>query len=145
MGTKRAWHACGRIYTRSSRDEDTSTPRKMTVIVVGGMTGVFNSLQTLSSVEILDDSSNTWRAGPELPIPIKSAASVNDLSGGLLVIGGTPDGKNPLASIYRLADAAEKTTWVKLRVKLSRPRFDHVALIVPSSFAMCGTPSKRVI
>jgi hypothetical protein len=46
---------------------------KESIIVVGGWK---NNRQAYSSVEILDEGSNTWRLGPELPLPIAGATMV---------------------------------------------------------------------
>jgi hypothetical protein len=47
----------------------------LSIIVAGG-----NGSSRLSSVEILDDSSNEWQTGPELPIGIERSHMVEDPS-----------------------------------------------------------------
>ena len=59
----RAYLTCGRI----KKDSQSS---QYTTIVIGGA----GEGGTLSSVEILDDGSNEWQTGPELPIPSYGAS-----------------------------------------------------------------------
>jgi hypothetical protein len=129
----RAFHACAAIDTK----------RGSAVLVIGGITGQAINRITTNRVEILYDSSDAWVQGPEFPIPIRSATATTDLSLGVLVIGGTTDGVNPLATIYRLSTIDENITWGKLKATLSRPRFNHIALMVSVNFAACQNPSKR--
>lgn len=142
MEVTRLFHACGKIYSRSSLEDSSNVKRETSAIIVGGLTGLTDTSTFTASVEILDDSSRSWRKGPDFPVAMKSAVAICDLSGGLLVIGGTSGGFTPLATIYRLADADENTTWGKLTAKLSTPRFDHFAVVVSSKFASCENPSK---
>jgi hypothetical protein len=55
LKNKRAAHSCGKIRRNKESQE-------MSIIVAGGSGGSY-----LSSVEILDEGSNEWQTGPELP------------------------------------------------------------------------------
>ncbi len=56
----------------------------MSIIVASG----WNGTSRLSSVEILDEGLNEWQTGPELPFGIDGSRMVDDLNGGVVLIGG---------------------------------------------------------
>ena len=59
LKNKRGYHSCGKIRRNKESQE-------MSIIVAGGYVG----LSRMSSVEILDEGSNEWQTGPELPFGI---------------------------------------------------------------------------
>ncbi len=74
---ERRWHSCGKIRRNKESQE-------MSIIVAGGEDGS----SYLSSVEILNEGSNEWQTGPELPFGIDWAQMVEDQNGGVVLIGG---------------------------------------------------------
>jgi len=54
---------------------------KFSIIVAGGCNGAH-----LKSTEILDEGSDVWRMGPQLPIGICCAALVEDPAGGVVLV-----------------------------------------------------------
>jgi len=142
MRTGRAFHTCAKIVVGT---RVLGGQRDYAAIAIGGVTGPQGNRTILNSVEVLDDINNSWRPGPDFPIPIRSAAAIGDLSLGVLVLGGTTDGDNPLATIYRLPMIDGRSIWTRLSAKLSRPRYNHFALRVSSKFAACGNPGKKSI
>ncbi len=67
LKNKRGDHSCGKIRRNKERQE-------MSIIVAGGLYGS----SRLSSVEILDEGSNEWQTGPELPFGIDLSQMVED-------------------------------------------------------------------
>ena len=63
------------------RDKDS---QEMSIIVAAGWGGS----SYFSSVEILDEGSNEWQMGPELPFGISHSKMVEDQNGGVVLIGG---------------------------------------------------------
>ncbi len=74
MNVGRAGHACGRIRA----DEQSET---FDVIVVGGTAGKY-----MTSTEIYDVATNSWRFGPELPFGISFAQLVEYPENGGVVL-----------------------------------------------------------
>jgi hypothetical protein len=62
LRTGRNGHRCSRI-----RLNDSSVTSQYGVIVVGGINSTVTNPKPIASTEILDDGSNEWRPGPELP------------------------------------------------------------------------------
>jgi hypothetical protein len=123
--------SCGRISTNSSSKE-------MTTIAVGGHTGDGKSLST---TEILDDSANHWRPGPELPVGIESGAMVQDWKGGVILVGGFSE-HAAIDTLWRLSDVGPDAAWMRLKQKLKTPRFGHVAFYIPDSLTSCINTGK---
>jgi hypothetical protein len=73
LKNKRWYHSCGKIR----RDKDS---QEMSIIVAGGY---YSGSSIFSSVEILDDGSNEWQTGPELPFGIAESQMVEDQNGGV--------------------------------------------------------------
>jgi hypothetical protein len=74
LKNKREGHSCGKIRRNKESQE-------MSIIVAGGWSG---GSSRLSSVEILDEGSNEWQTGPELPFGIDKSQMVEDQNGGRL-------------------------------------------------------------
>jgi hypothetical protein len=74
LNSRRDCVSCARIRT----DDKGS---KFSIIVVGGYDGT-----RMKSTEILDEDSDVWRMGPQLPIGICCAALVEDPAGGVVAI-----------------------------------------------------------
>ena len=114
-------HSCAIIPTNSQSSE-------YSVIVVGGLDG-----HDMSSVEILDEGSNEWRQGPELPLPVCCSVIVEHPLGGIALIGGRTSEKILLNTIYRLANAGED--WELMPQQLQVARHFHTAFLVPNEVA----------
>ena len=97
------------------------------VVVVGG------SL-TNTSTEVYDVENGRWRRGPDLPVPIRGAGTVQ-LNDGFILTGGetkiTKDIKTTtLNTLYRYSSQK----WIELPQKLSVSRAFHVSLLVNFDF-----------
>ena len=77
----RGSHSCGLIRKDSNSQE-------MSVIVAGG----YNYTALISTTELLDAGSNTWRRGPELPFTVIESMMVEGPDGGAVIVGGRQDG-----------------------------------------------------
>ena len=128
--TARSGPVCGQIATSEG-----STSRS--VIVLGGNHRYFGPL---SSTEILDPGTKTWRRGTSFPFPLLIAAMVQDPAGGVIVVGGLAgEGKGELDTLYRLAHAGEEAQWEKLPINLKSKRTGHLAMMLPSTMFNCST------
>jgi hypothetical protein len=102
----------------------------LSIIVVGGIgTGA------LSSVELLDENSLTWRLGPYLPVGIYGSGLVEDPRGGVILIGGyvSPGGKS--SSLYRLKHGGLYSKWVLMTQTLKAANYYMTAIIIPDILA----------
>ena len=111
-------HSCARIPTNSQSSG-------YSVIVVGGFDG-----HDMSSVEILDEGSNEWRQGPELPQPICCSNAVEHPLGGVALIGGLM-----VDTIYQLPHAGEDAKWKLMPQKLKFARYYPTAFLVQDELA----------
>ena len=125
---KRMCHACGRVR-RNSRSQG------MSIIVVGGRNG---SSSSISSVEVLDESSNEWETGPELPFGIDETKMVEDQNGGVILIGGILSSNDLLLNLYQLPNAGRDAAWTMMEQKLKTGTFFPTALLVPDSVVDCS-------
>jgi hypothetical protein len=125
---KRMCHACGRVR-RNSRSQG------MSIIVVGGRNG---SSSSISSVEVLDESSNEWETGPELPFGIEETKMVEDKNGGAVLIGGLTSSNDLLLNLYQLPNAGRDAAWTMMEQKLKTGTFFPTALLVPDSVVDCS-------
>jgi hypothetical protein len=103
LKNKRGYHSCGKIRRNKESQE-------MSIIVAGGWDGS----SRLSSVEILDEGSNAWQTGPELPLGISSSQMVEDQSGGVVLIGGYSPSVNSLDTLYKLPHGGQDAFWTKM-------------------------------
>ena len=125
LKNKRTYHSCGRIRSNEMSQE-------MSIIVVGGSDGSY-----LSSVEILDEDSNEWQTGPELPFGISSSQMVEDQNGGVVLIGGGSSG-DYLDTLYQLPHGGREAEWTKMQQKLKIGRQQHTAFLVPDNIFDCS-------
>jgi hypothetical protein len=136
LKNKRADLSCGRIRKNSQSQE-------LSVIVAGG----WNGAKILSSVEILDLGSNEWRKGSDLSFGIDHAKMVEDLNGGVILVGGrsvpNPGDEDSqlkyyLDTLFQLPHGEANAEWTQMQQKLKYPRFDHVAFLVPDNIVNCS-------
>jgi N-acetylneuraminic acid mutarotase len=120
---KRSYHSCGKIR----RDKES---QEMSIIVAGGL---FES-SFLSSVEILDEGSNEWQTGHELPVGIAYSQMVEDPNGGVVLIGG----QSELDTLYQLPHGGQNAGWTKIEQKLKTERWLHTAFLVPDNIVDCS-------
>jgi N-acetylneuraminic acid mutarotase len=126
LKNKRGWHSCGKIRRNKESQE-------MSIIVAGGYNGSF-----LPSVEILDEGSNEWQTGPELPFGIDLSQMVEDQNGGVVLIGGLSSSFVNLDTLYQLSHGGQDTVWTKLEQKMKTGRQDHTAFMVPDNIVDCS-------
>ncbi len=101
----------------------------MSIIVSGGWDGS----SKLSSVEILDEDSNEWQTGPELPFGIGHSQMVEDQNGGVFLIGGYSSLGEKLDTLYQLPHGGQDAVWIKMELKMKCGRF-----LVPDNLVDCS-------
>jgi hypothetical protein len=119
----RSRHSCGMIKKDINSQE-------MSIIVAGGS----DWRGFLSSVEILDPGSNTWRSGPVLPMAREFAQMVEDHDGGVVVVGGNAQTFPGTDALLQLPHAGPGAVWTLMKQKLKVARTEHVAFMVPDSY-----------
>ncbi len=129
---KRATHSCGRIR----RDKES---KEMSIIAAGGFNGSFPFTPSpfLVEVEILDEGSNEWRTGPELPFAIWRSQMIEDQNGGVVLIGGGSS-TTSLDTLYQLEHGGWDAAWTKMKQKLKNGRGQHTAFLVPGNIVDCS-------
>jgi len=127
LKNKRSYHSCGKIRRNKESQE-------MSIIVAGGYDG--SSL--LSSVEILDEGSNEWQTGPELPFGIYRSQMVEDQNGGVVLIGGYSSSVGILDTLYQLPHGGQDAVWTKMEQKMNTGRRLHIAFLVPDNIVDCS-------
>jgi hypothetical protein len=105
-------HSCGQVR-RNKENQDRS------IIVVGGYDGY-----DMTSVEILDEGSNEWRKGPELPVGICLSQMVENQNGGVVLVGGS---NGYIGTLYQLPHGGHDAVWTKMAQKLKTGRNDQTA------------------
>jgi hypothetical protein len=126
LKNKRGYHSCGKIRRNKESQE-------MSIIVAGGGGGSF-----LSSVEILDEDSNEWQTGPQVPIGIKRSQMVEDQNGGVVLIGGISPSDDSLDTLYQIPHGGLDAVWTKLEQKMKTGSYDHTAFLVPDNIVDCS-------
>jgi hypothetical protein len=125
LSMNRSQQSCGKI--RRSLDD-----KSFSVVVVGGI-----ERDLLSSVEVLDEGSNEWRAGPDLPFGIYGATLVEDPAGGVVLIGGSSSRDSQHETMLRLAHAGDDAEWLELPQKLKNGRYLHTSFLIPDHLTKC--------
>ncbi len=126
---KRVHHSCGRIRKNNESQE-------MSIIVAGGLNGTYGTF--LSSVEILDEGTNEWQTGPELPFAIGESQMVEDHNGGVVLIGGRSPSVGNLDTLYQLPHGGQDAVWTKMEQKMKTGRHHHTAFLVPDNIVDCS-------
>jgi len=119
-------HSCARIRKDSSSHQ-------FSIIVVGGKNGTY-----MKSVEILDEGTNEWRNGPDLPFGIYGASLVEDPAGGVILVGGRSSNDIYLETLFRLSDAGKNAEWFKMPQNLKPGKYSHTAFLVPDDVVSCS-------
>ncbi len=127
LKNKRGVHSCGKIRRNKESQE-------MSIIVAGGADGYSRP----SLVEILDEDSNEWQTGPELPFGIDYSQMVEDQNGGVVFIGGGTFSISNLDTLYQLPHGGQDAVWTKMEQKLKTGRHCHTAFMVPDNIADCS-------
>jgi hypothetical protein len=127
LKNKRGYHSCGKI--RRNKDS-----QEMSIIVAGG----FDGSSRLSSVEILDEGSNEWQAGPELPFGFALSQMVEEQKGGVVLIGGESSSVGKLDTLFQLPHGGNEAVWTKIEQKMNTGRFRHTAFLVPDNIVDCS-------
>jgi N-acetylneuraminic acid mutarotase len=107
----------------------------MSIIVAGGLD---SGSSYLSSVEILDEGSNEWQTGPQLPFGIGYSQMVEDQNGGVVLIGGYSSSVKKLDTLYQLPFGGQDAVWTKTEQKMKTGRNDHTAFLVPDNIVDCS-------
>ena len=128
MQDPRAFHSCGLVPSNALSTQ-------LSIIVAGGTSG------SMASVEILDEGSNQWRRGPDLPIGSTYNTMVAHPLGGVIVLGGKSVDSGPLDKLFYLPNAGPTAQWEVLPQKLSVARALTVALLVPDEIGHLCNPS----
>ncbi len=115
---KRRWHSCGKIRRNKESQE-------MSIIVAGG----YDDSSYLSSVEILDEGSNEWQTGPELPFGIIKPQMIEDQNGGVVLIFDT---------LYQLPHGGQGAVWTKMEQKMKIGRRHNTAFLIPDNIVDCS-------
>jgi hypothetical protein len=92
----------------------------------------------LSSVEILDEGSNQWKTGPELPFGIFVSQMIEDQNGGVALIGGESSSGDNLGTLYKLPHGGQDAVWTRMKQKLKDGRRYHTAFLVPDNIVDCS-------
>jgi hypothetical protein len=128
MKKTRLDHSCGKIRRgKASKD--------MSIIVAGGY---HDGSSRLSSVEILDEGSNEWQTGPQLPFGVFDSQMVEDQNGGVVLIGA-----NSMDTLYKLPHASRDAVWTKMQQKLKTGRRGFSAFLVPDNIVECSPLHKN--
>jgi hypothetical protein len=128
LKNKRFGHSCGKIRRNKESQE-------MSIIVAGGDDG---GSSHLSSVEILDEGSNKWQTGPELPFGIEGSQMVEDQNGGVVLIGGYTRSVDTGYTLYQLPHGGQDAVWTKMQQKMKTGRYKHTAFLVPDNIVDCS-------
>lgn len=120
MTEERAGHACGLAENG--------------VIVSGGFRwGTF-----LSSVEVLSLETVKWKAGPEMPLPIAGAASVQTDEDSFVLAGGATKREGEIISIGTIYQFdGRKNKWTERKETLKRARRAHAAAAMQKNVGLC--------
>jgi hypothetical protein len=127
LNSEQVGHSCGKIR----RNKET---QEMSIIVAGG---VSYGSSYLSSVEILDEGSNEWQTGPELPFGIADSQMVEDWNGGVVLIGGHSQ-IGSLETLYQLPHGGQDAVWTKMEQKMNTERYGQTAFMVPDILVDCS-------
>jgi hypothetical protein len=127
LKNKRDDHSCGKVRRNKNSQE-------MSIIVASGG----NDSSTLSSVEILDEDSNEWQTGSELPFGIWQSQMVEDQNGGVVLIGGFSSSAGNLDTLYQLPHGGQDAIWTKMEQKMKTRRFLHTAFLIPDKIVDCS-------
>jgi hypothetical protein len=127
LKNERDSHSCGTI--RRNKES-----QGMSIIVAGG----YDGSSILSSVEILDEGSNEWQTGPQLPFGIYGSQMVEDQNGGVVLIGGLSSSVGYLDIFYELPHGGQDAVWSKMEQKMETGRWGHAAFFVPDSLVDCS-------
>ncbi len=126
LKNKRTDHSCGKIR----RDKES---QEMSIIVAGGYDGSY-----LSSVEILNEGSNEWQTGLELPFEIIYSQMVETQNGGVVLIGGRLSSVSNLDTLYHLPHGGQDAVWTEMEQKMKTGRNWHTAFLIPDNIADCS-------
>jgi N-acetylneuraminic acid mutarotase len=127
LKNKRVDHSCRKIRRNKESKE-------ISIIVAGG----YDGSSYLSSIEILDEGSNEWQTGPELPSGISESQMVEDQNGGVVLIGGRSYSGYNLDTLYQLPHGGQDAVWTKMEQKMTTRRKWHTAVLVPDNIVDCS-------
>ncbi len=125
---KRRDHSCGKIRRNKESQE-------MSIIVAAGQ----YDESYLSSTEFLDEGSNEWQTGPELPFGISFSQMVEDQNGGVVLNGGYSRSLGDiLGTLYQLPHVGQDAVWTKMEQQMKTGRYLHTAFLIPDNIVDCS-------
>jgi hypothetical protein len=86
----------------------------------------------------MDEGSNEWQTGPELPFGIVDSQMVEDPNGGVVLIGGESPSVGNLDTLYQLPHGGQDAIWTKMEQKMKTGRHCHTAFLVPDNIVDCS-------
>jgi hypothetical protein len=126
LNISRKIHSCGvMIWSNPDTGND-----EQVVVVAGGRYAA-----TTASVELLYLNRNTgWVAGPTLPYVLEGSSMIQYQNSVILVAGrlGNPEPRNLMFQLK-----APDGSWSTMRQSLMKPRYVHVAFLVPDNLVNC--------
>src|SRR5207247_8859709 len=106
-----------------------------TVWMFGGLRS--NAITATPKTEGYDPAIDTWKAGPDLPLPLHHEMAVT-YKGEQVVLGGwVPSGANLTATVSNRVFALRNGPWVELP-KLNHPRSAAAAAVVGGKLVVVG-------
>jgi len=118
----------------TARQEVASTVDDGVVWVIGGITGPTSST---AKVEGYDPAIDTWKSGPDLPLPLHHAMAVT-YNGEIVVMGGwVPQGGNLNGQTSNKVFKLQGSAWVELP-PMTAPRAAGAAAVVGNRIVVVG-------
>ena len=108
LNIPRFGHSCGKIL-------ENGKSTKFSIIVVAG-----HNSNGFSPLEFLDEDALSWRLGQNIPSFRYGLSLVEDLSGGIIILGGLSGSGVYSTSLYHLSNAGVSTQLELLTQKLSK-------------------------
>jgi N-acetylneuraminic acid mutarotase/actin-like ATPase involved in cell morphogenesis len=129
--TKGPWRALPN--TPTARQQVASTHAAGSVWVMGGLTGSTST----RAVEGFDPVVNSWKSGPDLPLPLHHAMAVT-YKNEIVVMGGwIPKGGDLIATTSNRVFAQRGSSWAELP-RMKRPRAAAAAAVVSGKIVVVG-------
>jgi non-specific serine/threonine protein kinase len=116
-----------------ARQQVAATAAEGTVWVLGGLIGN----ESTSKVEGYEPAIDSWKTGPDLPLPLHHAMAVTYNSEPVVLGGWVPAGSNLTAIASDRVFALRGATWVELP-HLNRPRAAGAAAVVGNKIVVMG-------
>jgi non-specific serine/threonine protein kinase len=113
----------------SERTEVAAAPAGTSIYVMGGFRADGG---TVATVEILDTATGTWKAGPDLPLPVNHAMAAST-GGAVYLFGGYDGNGSPSTGAFRL----ESQAWQPIAL-MPEPRAAATAAAIDGRIYVAG-------